>query len=222
MCGRFSYWDTETIKTVYQCESDFSMDAHFNACPSSHIPVILAYFDNKQIYRILQVMRWGLVPDWTNFQDHRGFINARSETIDEKKSFKESFIMRRCIIPARGYYEWDEKKQSHYIFTESDHVAFAGIWDGSNTGLYHSIAILTGASHTLSHIHGRHPLVLKDEKSIEQWLYPTTPKDTLLGIIADCNDSSFLSYPVDKKVGNPKLNDDTLIQKMSDFNDTNR
>ena len=147
--------------------------------------------NSPKTYRTVQTMRWGLVPDWTNFQDHRGFINARSETIDKKKSFKESFIMRRCIIPARGYYEWDEKKQPHYIFTESHHMAFAGIWDGSNTGLYHSVAILTGESNTVSHIHNRRPLVLSSDEVIQQWLYPTTPKDTLLSIIAECNDASF-------------------------------
>jgi len=49
-------------------------------------------------------MSWGLIPSWSN--DGKGFINARAETLEEKPSFSESFRLRRCLIPADGFFEF--------------------------------------------------------------------------------------------------------------------
>jgi putative SOS response-associated peptidase YedK len=85
-------------------------------------------------------MRWGLIPSWTaSDQLNSGppMINARCETLGEKPTFRTPFRRRRCLIPADGFYEWQQsaggargKKQPYFIH-RPDHgpFAFAGLWD---------------------------------------------------------------------------------------------
>ena len=54
--------------------------------------------------RSLSLLQWGLIPSWS--KEPTGFINARAETLEEKPSFMESFLKRRCLIPADGFYEF--------------------------------------------------------------------------------------------------------------------
>lgn len=215
MCGRFTYWDTSHITSTYHCYSEIEIDTHYNACPGQHIPVIVADLqEDRQVARSIELMRWGLIPDWANIDQHKGFINARSETITEKKSFKENFKLRRCIIPAMGYYEWDSNKQPYFISNQDKQICFAGIWDGGNAGIYPSVAILTIQAHALQYIHERCPLVLCNKDTISLWLNPMTPQDVLLSLIQGATDDGLISHKVDKKVGNPRINDSSLIEKL--------
>ena len=79
-------------------------------------------------------MVWGLIPSWSN--DGKGFINARAETLEEKPSFSESFRLRRCLIPADGFFEWKRtgREKPPFYFQVDDELAFAfaGIWDTWN------------------------------------------------------------------------------------------
>ena len=65
--------------------------------------------------------------------DGKGFINARGETLEEKPSFSESFRLRRCLIPANGFFEWKRtgrEKRPYYIYSHDEApMMFAGIWD---------------------------------------------------------------------------------------------
>ena len=80
-------------------------------------------------------MRWGSIPSWVNeIKPGKPLINARSETLLEKPSFRNAIRRRRCLIPADGYYEWlgdlPGKKVPHVIY-RPDHslFAFAGLWE---------------------------------------------------------------------------------------------
>lgn len=217
MCGRFAYWDSSHIQETYRCNRELSIDTNYNACPTRHIPVIVAHLrgSNAELTRSLEVMRWGLIPDWANIDQHKGFINARSETITQKQSFKESFKIRRCIVPAMGYYEWDDKRQPHFISNDKKQLCFAAIWDGGNAGIHPSVAILTMQSSTLKYIHERCPLVLQSEESIDQWLNPMSSQETLLQLIKNASDSGYIAHKVDKKVGNPSINTPSLIDEIT-------
>jgi putative SOS response-associated peptidase YedK len=87
----------------------------YNVAPTQEVAVVRAGGEGRR----LEMMRWGSIPAWA---DDPGIgsrmINARSETVAEKPSFKRAFKARRCLIPADGFYEWQKTnggKQPHYI-----------------------------------------------------------------------------------------------------------
>ena len=53
------------------------------------------------------IARWGLVPSWAkDIKIGARLINARSEPILDKPSFRRSAVKRRALVPAEGYYGW--------------------------------------------------------------------------------------------------------------------
>ena len=204
MCGRYTYWDSQTIESYYHCRSSTSIPAHFNVTPHAFIPVITAQLGASTLTYILEVMQWGFVPAWTNPENHHGFINARSESIATKKSFKEAFKTSRCIIPARGFYEWKvlahKKKQPYYITTQSQHMAFAGVFDRGDNSILPTVAIITKDSDSLQHIHHRMPVVLDTKDTIKEWLMPTTCTEVLQNIMVQSSDNTFISHTVANRV----------------------
>jgi putative SOS response-associated peptidase YedK len=102
MCGRFgaSYRD---IKTVWNLHGDCSFQKRYNIAPSQEVPVIIRNEGRNEA----KLMKWGLVPSWApDSSIGQRMINARSETLLEKPSFKRAVQKRRCLIPANGFYEW--------------------------------------------------------------------------------------------------------------------
>ncbi len=68
--------------------------------------------------RDLSILRWGLVPHWSQGPDSRySMMNARAETVHEKPAYRDAFRHRRCLIPADGSYEWEagHGKQPYFI-----------------------------------------------------------------------------------------------------------
>ena len=123
-------------------------------------------------------MRWGLVPSWV--KDPRKFtllINARSETVREKPAFKNAIKRRRCLIPADGYYEWQDasgRKRPFFIHRrDGQPVGFAALaetWMGPNGEETDSVAIVTApASRDLAALHHRVPVTIAPEE-FERWL----------------------------------------------------
>jgi putative SOS response-associated peptidase YedK len=123
--------------------------------------------------RALVPMRWGLIPGWWKkpLKEMRlATFNVRSETIDEKPMFRDSFKRRRCLIPASGYYEWvtSPKGKQPYYFTRRDGqtMTFGGIQDGwtnpENGERVRSCSmVITKANAFVSDIHNRMPLILE-------------------------------------------------------------
>ena len=105
MCGRFgASFQYRHIKCTWNLDGDFSgFYPGYNIAPSQDVPVIV----HKEGRNELRPMRWGLVPSWS--QDPsvgQRMINARSETLLDKASFKQLVSSRRCLVPADGFYEW--------------------------------------------------------------------------------------------------------------------
>jgi putative SOS response-associated peptidase YedK len=122
--------------------------------------------------RHFALVRWGFVPSWAKEIQPKPLINARSETILEKPSFKNAIRRRRCLIPADGFYEWEGdvpgKKKPWYIH-RPDHglMAFAGIWEhwmGPDGSELETAAIITTVANALVEtIHPRSPVVIHPE-----------------------------------------------------------
>ncbi len=145
--------------------------------------------------RVLTSFRWGLIPSWTKTEGDAAIIrtktvNAMSETVFEKPSFRSAAVTRRCIIPVNGFFEWMHKgklKFPHYIYHENQgQLLLAGIhesWINKETGEeLKTCSILTTAANTMmSEIHNvkkRMPVVLSEDE-IDIYLDPSSKKETI-------------------------------------------
>jgi len=178
MPGRLSIYDDITFKQdILSIFGTFKDDIQvlfkrYNIAPTINIPI----FTNEKVYTYAH---FGLIPSWAKDRSSIN-INARSETVFEKNSFRESYKQRRCIIPVNGYFEWKKEEQSKqsipHIITSSDStfLAFAGIyeyWYDNNIGkAVISCALLTTSpNNKIATIHDRMPVIL-EKKDWNTWL----------------------------------------------------
>ena len=125
----------------------------------------------------LRLLRWGLIPSWTRSIEDANVIryktfNARAESIDKKPSFSSSVRSKRCIIPVKGFFEWQHAGKSKipwYIYHhENDILSIAGIfdeWTETGTGEKYSTfsIVTTDANDMMAEIHNsarRMPVIL--------------------------------------------------------------
>jgi putative SOS response-associated peptidase YedK len=112
----------------------------YNIAPTQEIVVVRV--DPSSGRRTASTMRWGLIPSWSKEGTKgRPMINARAETLAEKPAFRTAYRCRRCLIPADGFYEWQQpaggrgKKQPYYIHRRDNRpFAFAGLWESWRSG----------------------------------------------------------------------------------------
>ena len=107
MCGRYRLSRRKQIIEEYFETADWQDDwnSRYNIAPTQSVPVIRQH--PKEPVRQISIMRWGLIPHWA--KDASGAastINARSETAASKPAFSDPLKLRRCLIPADGFYEW--------------------------------------------------------------------------------------------------------------------
>src|SRR5258707_7078931 len=161
MCGRFTLHSRDRIKILDLRISDLQFEPRYNIAPSQNVLAVADFGKGLEA----RFLAWGLIPSWS--VDGKGFINARAETLGNKPSFSESFRLRRCLIPADGFFEWKRsgrEKRPFYFQVENEMpFAFAGIWDSwSNRGnVVTSCAIITTAANELvAELHDRMPAIL--------------------------------------------------------------
>ena len=173
-------WTDEHWKPIY----------HADGFRFLKMPVITC--DNPSI---IQLFHWGLIPGWIKTKKEADQIknytlNARSETVFQKPSFRYSITSNRCLIPADGFFEWmafNKKKYPHYIFLKNHELfCFAGIfsvWTDRETGeMIPTFSILTTeANTTLQRIHNikkRMPVIL-DPIHYPDWLNPSLSSEQI-------------------------------------------
>ena len=114
----------------------------------------------------LKEMHWG----FPQYQKKGLLINARAETALQRRTFRESVLQRRCVIPAKQFYEWDSDKNKVTFFREDRPVLFmAGFYNWFQED-EHFIILTTQANASVSPVHNRMPVVL-DESELEDWVY---------------------------------------------------
>jgi len=200
MCGRYAQAQgMDEIIERFDLDGslvDKSLPLNWNIAPTNEIYIIR----ENESGRILDSASWGLIAPWhKNFTEARNSqshaINARSESIHEKPTFRQSFRTTRCLIPATGYYEWATSlgkyppKQPFYISPqdESKSLSIAGIWSTwkSESGAdIQSAAIITReAVGELATIHSRMPVFMPSDRW-EIWLDPKNREiDTLISLM---------------------------------------
>ena len=174
MCGRYSITSPpEAVRAVFGYAEQPNFPPRYNIAPTQPIPLVRTGLRKPEgLQREFALARWGLVPGWAKEIGSKPLINARSETVAEKPSFRAAFRHRRCLLPADGYYEWwrggDGVPQPYYIRpSQGGLFAMAAIWecwispDGSELD---TVALLTMAANpSLQPIHHRMPCVLPPE-----------------------------------------------------------
>jgi putative SOS response-associated peptidase YedK len=166
--------------------------------------------------------RWGLVPSWAkDLAIGNRMINARSETVDSKPSFRKAFASRRCLIPADGYYEWkkvSDGKQPFLIEPKDGGIlAMAGLWEENSriaedgTPIRTCTILTSEANQTTSVVHDRMPVLLS-QRDHEQWLDPGF-RDTeeLKALLAPAPEDLLQMTPVSRHVNSPKNDDEECV-----------
>ena len=151
------------------------------------------------------LVRWGFVPSWAKeVAPGKPLINARSETVLEKPSFRNAIRRRRCLIPADGFYEWEGevpgKKRPYFIHRPDDGLmAFAGIWEhwlGADGSELETAAIITTSANALvATIHDRSPVIIHPQ-DFEAWLDCSDEKvEKIVSLMRPAADDYFVMEP---------------------------
>lgn len=211
MCGRFTlgitnqeienYLTTNLEVSSMKIESTYP---RYNISPGQRV---ISIIHDGQTLRVGE-LEWGFIPSFAS-SSFKPLINARSETIREKPSFKESFQHRRCLIVSDGYYEWQKTqnhKQPFYIKKGSGIAFMAGIYtpvqlpDG--TKKFTTAIITTSANNELKAIHDRMPLFI-ELQNVTTWLREDPQLQN--------TNEPFMMHPVSTQVNSAKIDHSELI-----------
>lgn len=174
MPGRLAIFDDNSFKedSKYLIKNDMVgvLQKRYNIPPTTPIPALLN--NGNYLYT-----HFGFLPSWASSKSSMN-INARSESIYEKKTFREAFRFKRCIIPINGFYEWqiEDKEKTPFFVKDmkNDYLGVAGIWDEYfeeqlNMNIVTVALITCDANDKLGKIHHRMPVIL-EKKEFSTWL----------------------------------------------------
>ena len=220
MCGRFTLTsDSDALNQMFfEFTIPVNLAPRYNISPTQDVAVITntpSDTDGPSEKRQVEFFRWGLIPSWAKDPKiGNRMINARSETLAEKPSFRSAYRRRRCLILADGYYEWKQvpgarRKQPIYIRLESQKpFALAGLWEtwqpeDVEEPLRSCTIITCPPNALLEKIHHRMPVILPQDAYLE-WLAPE-PKsaDALQPFLVPYADEDMEAYPVSTFVNRP-------------------
>ncbi|MCC6128956.1 MAG: SOS response-associated peptidase [Acidobacteria bacterium] len=226
MCGRYVISSPlDVLKQRFQFSLDGpSFPPRYNACPSQDLPVVAAVPGGRR----LALMKWGLVPSWTkDLTQAQRPINARSEGVSEKPSFRGPLRKGRVLVLANGYYEWGQnpggKGKTPYYFhlmgdaptTAGEPFALAGLSDrfkGTGGETLDTFAILTAEANPLAgKVHGRMPVILPREAE-ETWLSGSV--EEALRLLVPFPEERMEAYRVSIRVNSPATDDANLVESL--------
>lgn len=218
MCGRFALTlPPEAARLYFGYREQPNFPPRYDIRPTDPVAVVTLSAGARHF----MLMRWGFIPGFV--KDEKEFpllINARSETVFEKASFRNAIRRRRCLFLADAFYEWmklDEKgrkKQPYQIYRPSgEPLALAGIhetWSSRDGSEIDTCAILTtSANATLSAIHDRMPVIL-DPADFDAWLAPETEQDAVRRLMRPLDDDALVMQRIER-LGPPEPEEGKLI-----------
>ena len=195
MCARYTaIKDLSAVIEAVQCVNRVGeWQPRYNIAPGQQAPAV-AMEDSRAELRL---MRWGLIPSWAKpGSTFKPLVNVRAESLEQKPAFRRAFQQRRCLIPADGFYEWEDTSEGKtpHLFKMADGsmFCFAGLWESREIpddsrleldlpGLperdsrLETYAIITTAPNEIvGRYHGRMPVILPLE-ACASWLDVETP-----------------------------------------------
>jgi putative SOS response-associated peptidase YedK len=224
MCGRFFLARrADEIAKALGVGNASGLDRwrpRYNIAPSQDILAIVA----GEKGMVLELRRWGLIPGWAK-DEKIGWkmINARSETIAGKPSFRSAFKKRRCLILADGFYEWkrDAKvKVPHAIRLKSKELlAMAGIWERwqppKGEEILSAAIVTTGPNSLMEKIHDRMPVIIPRD-CWDFWLDPEneTRLETLGRLFQPYPAKEMEAFAISTAVNSPKNDSADLLSPL--------
>lgn len=215
MCGRFVLATTaQAVQQEFNLASLPELAPRYNIAPTQPVPIIT---NDKP--DALTIVQWGLIPSWAKDTKMAStLINARAETVAEKPSFRTAFKYRRCLIPATGFYEWqqDKDKQPYYIHLKDREVfGFAGLWEvwrnPEGDEVWTCSIITTEPNDLISKYHHRMAVILKQD-DYSTWLDKETSSGELQTLLSAYPADNMEIYPISKAVNRPMNDNPTLIE----------
>lgn len=240
MCGRYA-----SSATPEELADEFMVDdvvgelpgPDYNVAPTAAVPAIIERQSKESgtVLRRLAPLTWGLVPSWSkNPTAGPKMINARFETVASKPAFKRACSVRRCLLPADGYYEWYEpqqsvpgtgkpRKQPFFIHrADGGRLAMAGLYEiwrdpdkdpgDDSAWLRTSTVITTRATDAVGHIHDRMPMVVNSDVC-DDWLSPRlTDADAACSLLTATEPEQLEAYVVSRLVNNVANNSAELLE----------
>lgn len=187
---------------------DLNWQDRYNIRPTQSAPVIYQDAEGNKI----DLMKFGLIPSWSKFEKLEfNTINARSEDIEKKPTYREPFKSKRCLIPANFFFEFAKTKQGSvghlYKLKNDQPMLFAGVFDINGQATDKpilSFAIITSEANDLvEKIHPRMPVIL-DQDDAKEWLNPDNNGETekLKKLLHPYPDIKMESWTVSKLVNN--------------------
>nr|WP_314144580.1 SOS response-associated peptidase [uncultured Rhodococcus sp.] len=231
MCGRYASTRSDSdLQAVFDIAETVGSEVppSYNVAPTQTVRTVLERPPKDEpeadAVRQLRSVRWGLIPSWAkDAKIGSRLINARSETITEKPSFKKAASRRRCIVPADGYYEWEKRDGAKvpYFLHQDGVLAMAGLYelwrdptkaDDDEDRWVWSVTVLTSpAADALGHIHDRSPVVLPPDLRAG-WLDPTvTDLGAVQDMLAAIPEPRLEPYEVSTAVNSVKNNSPELL-----------
>lgn len=222
MCGRITLsTSAKDLSSLFDGLNVGEFQARYNVCPTQPVLSIRRKDDNLRA----DDLRWGLVPSWAkDLKVGPRMINARSETIADKPSFRSAFKKRRCLVLADGFYEWKKTgatKQPHFISLASGQpFVMAGLWESWQSETADSQPIETctvvtqPANSFMQSLHDRMPVILTTN-NCEPWLGDEIQKDDLPGWLDVINrEIDLQSWPVSPRVNKPANDGPECVQPV--------
>ncbi len=229
MCGRYTLCTApERLRERFEAEPDRPLEPRYNCAPGQELPVITGDDPDR-----IQFFKWGLTPEWADSE--QGHINARSETVRQKRSFADAYESRRCLVPLDGFYEWvdtgDGKRPYRVAFEDDRPFAVAGLWerweeptrqtdiaefgsDGANedsTALETFTILTTEPNDLISELHHRMAVMLPPERESE-WL--SAASEEVAALLEPYPDDELTAYPVSERVNSPANDNPSLIDPL--------
>lgn len=223
MCGRYAITSPpEAIRKLFGYTEQPNFPPRYNVAPTQPIPIVRLEHGERRF----TLVRWGLIPSWV--EDPKTFslvINARGDSVNVKPAFRNAMRYRRCLIPADGFFEWQERgggpRRPYYIRRkDGEPFAFAGLWEawsGPNGEEMETAAIVTTeANHTLHAIHPRMPVIVAPE-AFDLWLdCRNVDAATASALIAPAPEALLSFWPISTAVNRVANDDASLITPVTE------
>jgi putative SOS response-associated peptidase YedK len=237
MCGRYvsvrSDGDVLSEFDAYDATADEVVEPDYNVAPTKSIRAVVNRPLRDEVgnraehpTRQLRVMSWGLVPSWAKDRSIAArLINARAESVATKPAFRKAYPVRRCLVPADGWYEWQvvdtpngPRKQPIYLTPQDGHgLAFAGLyefWGPPGQTITTCSIITTPSVGALVEVHDRMPLLLP-AAAWERWLDPAVKApDDLLQSWDEAGGERLELRPVSTAVNKVDNNGAELVERI--------